>query len=314
MTLESLYTVYEICQDMNLSETSKRLYVSQQALSGHIKRLEEYYKTVMFERRPNLVLTKEGEMILGAIEHMLEVDRVIKTELNKSVRSTVGELRLSVGMAWSRVLIGKLLEEFYLMYPGVKVQTSLLGSLQKDEFLSHRGVDLMIGHELDNPPDFVEQDFLTNVNAAIVISKSYLQQLYPDKWKEFIKDHKYGVGVLEFPSDTILITTGAPKDKFWLESFEPKIRTRRLVFLPSTDDQAFMSYCESENGLIIVSENYINFLFERFPEFKDKMICFSHLAKDERASWKAMMIYDKTKSHPSYFYDFLDLAKKIAGQ
>lgn len=35
MTIQNLYVFTEIVKDMNLSVTAERLYISQQALSGH---------------------------------------------------------------------------------------------------------------------------------------------------------------------------------------------------------------------------------------------------------------------------------------
>ena len=51
MDLTSLYYFQELSKDLNMTKTAERLYISQQTLSNHIQRLEQYYGTRSEERR-----------------------------------------------------------------------------------------------------------------------------------------------------------------------------------------------------------------------------------------------------------------------
>ena len=64
MDTNSLYYFAEAAKDMNFTKTAKRLFISQQNLSNHIMRLEAYYDTKLFERKPHLSLTYSGEVLL----------------------------------------------------------------------------------------------------------------------------------------------------------------------------------------------------------------------------------------------------------
>ena len=57
MDLISLYYFQELSKDLNMTKTAERLYISQQTLSNHIQRLEQYYGTKLFYRKPSLSLT-----------------------------------------------------------------------------------------------------------------------------------------------------------------------------------------------------------------------------------------------------------------
>ena len=50
MDLISLYYFQELSKDLNMTKTAERLYISQQTLSNHIQRLEQYYGTKLFYR------------------------------------------------------------------------------------------------------------------------------------------------------------------------------------------------------------------------------------------------------------------------
>ena len=43
MDLISLHYFQELSKDLNMTKTAERLYISQQTLSNHIQRLEQYY-------------------------------------------------------------------------------------------------------------------------------------------------------------------------------------------------------------------------------------------------------------------------------
>ena len=61
MNLKSIEYFLITVEEMNFTRAAGRLYISQQALSSHISRLEEEYGIRLFERRPALSLTPEGE-------------------------------------------------------------------------------------------------------------------------------------------------------------------------------------------------------------------------------------------------------------
>ena len=45
MNITSLYYFQELAKNLHMTNTADKLYISQQTLSNHIKRLEEYYGT-----------------------------------------------------------------------------------------------------------------------------------------------------------------------------------------------------------------------------------------------------------------------------
>ena len=54
MNLKSIEYFLITVEEMNFTRAAGRLYISQQALSSHISRLEEEYGIRLFERRPAL--------------------------------------------------------------------------------------------------------------------------------------------------------------------------------------------------------------------------------------------------------------------
>lgn len=64
LNIKSIEYFLITAEELNFTRAAERLYISQQALSSHIKRLEEEYHVQLFARKPSLHLTPEGEQMV----------------------------------------------------------------------------------------------------------------------------------------------------------------------------------------------------------------------------------------------------------
>ena len=94
MDLISLHYFQELSKDLNMTKTAERLYISQQTLSNHIQRLEQYYNAPLFYRKPSLSLTCAGEFVLGFAQVMEKEERNLKDILSDIERQERGTLRV----------------------------------------------------------------------------------------------------------------------------------------------------------------------------------------------------------------------------
>lgn len=97
MTIKKIYYFCEICKDLNLSHTAKRLYVTQQSLSYVIRTLEQDLKCALFHRTANgLRLTEQGTYFFDRCTHILEeLDETCAT-LRQVSQSSQNNLRISL--------------------------------------------------------------------------------------------------------------------------------------------------------------------------------------------------------------------------
>ena len=59
-----------VAEEANISRAAKRAFVSQQCVSDHIKRLEQEYEVLLFDRKPHLKLTQAGETMLQTLRNI----------------------------------------------------------------------------------------------------------------------------------------------------------------------------------------------------------------------------------------------------
>lgn len=91
MNLKSIEYFLCAAEEMNITRAAERLFISQQALSSHIKRLEDDYNVRLFERHPSLRLTPEGQEMVFYGQQILKAQtqmRAAFSDINKDCRVT----------------------------------------------------------------------------------------------------------------------------------------------------------------------------------------------------------------------------------
>ena len=122
MDLSSLFYFQELSKDLNMTKTAQRLYISQQTLSNHIQRLEQYYGTQLFYRKPSLSLTCAGEFVLAFAQVVAKEERNLKDILSDIEHQERGSLRIGASMARGTQFLPRILPQFRQRYPQVEMR------------------------------------------------------------------------------------------------------------------------------------------------------------------------------------------------
>ena len=72
MNHTGLYYFTVAAEELNITRAAAKLFISQQSLSEHIRKLEKQYDAVFFTRGGRLALTSQGERMLRYAREVLE--------------------------------------------------------------------------------------------------------------------------------------------------------------------------------------------------------------------------------------------------
>lgn len=88
MTLTQLEYAVKIAEKKSMNKAAAELFVSQPALSGAIKELENEIKTELFIRtNKGIVITTEGEQFLSYARQMVELNKLIRERYDEEKSS-----------------------------------------------------------------------------------------------------------------------------------------------------------------------------------------------------------------------------------
>ena len=140
-----LYKVfYHVASTLSFSEASKKLFISQSAVSQAIKALEKKLDQTLFIRSTKRVqLTPEGEILLRHVEPAMNLIKRGESQLVDSV-SSGGQIRIGASDTICRYFLVPYLERLHKDFPDAHIKVTNETSLKCVELLETGHVDLIV--------------------------------------------------------------------------------------------------------------------------------------------------------------------------
>lgn len=169
-----------VAETQNFTSAAAALGISQQALSGHIAKLEKYFGLALFDRTPPLRLTEAGHRLHESACRMLDLKKTTERELQDIKDFRGGELTIGATNARAAFILPELLTEFHAMYPQTRLHLVEGNSPEIREALYKGKIDLSIGFEMDDP-EHVRSYFLQNEDSLIVVPEKIFAEHFRDR-------------------------------------------------------------------------------------------------------------------------------------
>lgn len=142
MTFEQLRTFLWVARLGGFRKASDRLHLSQPAVSTRISNLEAELQAKLFERGPgDLVLTKQGQQLLGYAEQMLFVEEEIKNRVANPAE-TEGLFRIGASETIAQAWLPAFIQAFSISYPRVNIDLTVDISINLRAAILERRLDL----------------------------------------------------------------------------------------------------------------------------------------------------------------------------
>jgi len=141
-----LYKVfYYVATSLSFSEASKRLYISQSAVSQSIKALEKKLNRRLFTRSTKKVqLTPEGEILLKHIGPAMNLIQRGEMQVMEADSLNGGQLRIGASDTICHYYLLPFLKQFHQEYPNVHIRVANQTSIRCGEMLENGQADLIV--------------------------------------------------------------------------------------------------------------------------------------------------------------------------
>lgn len=245
MNLKSIEYFLITAEEMNFTRAAERLYISQQALSSHIKRLEEEYSVRLFERKPALHLTLEGEQMVFYGKQILDSEKKMLAAFSDISTSCCGALKVGISRLRSNVFFPDMWRYYHPSHPNISIELVDGNSTSLDELLQAGKLDLYLGVNIPASPNRQRIKLAREVMYRC-FSQKLLARYYPDSWQTLLADfQREGVDfdrIAGLPFGTV---RQGNKLRDELETFFAHYRKPKLVF---ESDQQGLVYQLAKNG------------------------------------------------------------------
>lgn len=186
MNSDPLSIFITVAEEMNFTRAARKLYITQQSLSGHIKRLESKYNVQLFERKPNLKLTPAGKAFLFYARQMTAAERNLIDSFADISRESTGYLDMGISHQRSGVFFEDFWIRFHPSYPNIDIRlheentAGLLKSLQQGE------ISLMIGVDVPASTRY-HSEKISDERMRCIVSRSLIERFYPGESADLLE-------------------------------------------------------------------------------------------------------------------------------
>lgn len=141
-----LYKVfYHVATSLSFSEASKKLFISQSAVSQSIKTLEKKLGQPLFVRSTKRVsLTPAGSVLLKHIEPAIHLISRGEAQLLDATTLGLSQLHIGASDTICRYFLVPYINEFHKKFPNVPIKVTNVTSIQCVELLEQQKVDLIV--------------------------------------------------------------------------------------------------------------------------------------------------------------------------
>lgn len=130
---------------LSFSKAAEALYISQPAVSKHIKELEAQYGLRLFDRKGNfLLLTPAGTILLAHAQEMIHAYDQVDRALGKLRDSLAGRLYIGASTTICQYVIPEILAYFRERHPELQIRLTNGNTNQIEESLLRQDIDLGI--------------------------------------------------------------------------------------------------------------------------------------------------------------------------
>ena len=129
MNFKHINYVLTVLTEGSITAASKKLFVSQPALSQTIKLIEQDLGAPIFDRSTDPIsLTYAGQRYVEAAQAMLDIDRNLRAEIAETKKEVHGRMRVGISSQRGIQLLPLIIPEFVKRYPYVKIDLLEYGS------------------------------------------------------------------------------------------------------------------------------------------------------------------------------------------
>lgn len=122
MDIFQFRTFVTVAREGSVTKASESLFLSQPAISAHIKAMEEGLGLTLFHRTARgMSLTVDGDRLLPKAEQILAAHQELLDEAGRNSERLTGHLRVGAGTNSDNEAIGKFITVFSEVRPGVEL-------------------------------------------------------------------------------------------------------------------------------------------------------------------------------------------------
>lgn len=291
-----------VAEELNIARAAKKVFISQQCLSNHIKRLEEHYGVQLFNRKPRMALTKAGALLASTLHQIQILESNLDNELSDVDCGDQGVMRLGMHTSRAQILLPIILPLYKKKYPNVELHIYSDVAREMEQMLLKGQLDLFIGNHPAAAPG-VQLKILSSERVYLVISDSMLQKYFPSCYPACKEEFKKGVNIVDFADVPFVMNRDSSNLRLYVDTFFAQMGIKPKSAVTTNITEMHYQFSANDYGasfcpgmmLALMPSNITAHNLNVFP------------IKDYTQRNNVVLAYLKDAYIPRYIQDFMDI-------
>ena len=172
MNIRHIQYVLTILREGSITAASKKLFVSQPALSQTLKQIEQDLGATIFDRTTDPIsLTYAGQQYVDAALQVLDIDRNLRARIAETKKELHGRLRLGISMQRGLQILPQVIPDFSRMYPYIRIELIEHGSATLEHMTAEGQCDLAL-ITTNEKPNKLHYELIESEEVVLMAARS----------------------------------------------------------------------------------------------------------------------------------------------
>ncbi|HEY4651830.1 MAG TPA: LysR family transcriptional regulator [Pontibacter sp.] len=172
-----LRVFYTVAQKLSFTKAAQALFITQPAVTKHIRQLEQQLGVGLFRRNGNSVaLTPAGQLLLQHTHKISEAYTALENDMAQLSSSLGGSIRIGASTTLAQYVLPAILASFKTAHPSVHFSFATGNSEQVEQQLIQGTLDIGIVEGNSHHPQIVYEAFVKDEIVLVTRTGSVLAQ------------------------------------------------------------------------------------------------------------------------------------------
>lgn len=172
-----LKVFYTVAKHLNFTRAARELYISQPAVTKHIKEIEAHYKTKLFDRNGTYIkLTAAGELLVKYAEEIFDTYRRLEIDINAQQNKHAGTLRIGASTTIANYVLPLVLPSFQKEFSEIQITLNIDNTEQIEKSLQQKEIDLGITEGFSKAAGLHYEEFLKDEIVLIASASNSVSE------------------------------------------------------------------------------------------------------------------------------------------
>lgn len=313
MNLTAVQCFLKVVEFMSFSKAADALYISQQAVSIHIRSLEDTYRVKLFERKPSLKLTESGQLLYEAALDIIERENKLLNQFTVSQKEFRGEISIGLPPNRSMAFANGFIPLFSARYPNMTVNLIEKTSSNLPPAIKYNEIDLALPLISQDSESIDSRLFeilqLETEDLYLVISDDMLKKYFKDQYPGCKKDFLSGVALNDFADIPMFLHPSSSHMHETIVAYLVQNGTTPFIRVKTSLTSSLVTLCAKGYGIFFTSPLLLRYLYSEYPNYLPILNIFP--VNEFLRKRKTMLIYHKKKLLTKPLQDSISFIQQI---